>query len=162
MSPADRDPTDPHSADASDDGPAGPVSRPHSAAHARREVEFALHPLLCAPDVHFRAAHREGVDNALLVASELIADALTSSTPGAPCELTCTFDRCEVTISVAGPYDTAARPYPPSSPPGLHPGGGKLDGLRQRIVHEIASHVRVTRRTYGGRITTATIQLTGP
>ncbi|MFD4026815.1 hypothetical protein ACFWRV_25375 [Streptomyces sp. NPDC058576] len=102
------------------------------------------------------------MDNALLVASELIADALTSSTPGPPCELTCTFDRCEVTISVTGPYDTAIRPYPPSPSPELLPLKGELDALRQRIVHKIASCVRVTRRTYGGSVTTATIPLTGP
>ncbi|MFJ1958430.1 hypothetical protein ACIOGT_36185 [Streptomyces microflavus] len=128
-------------------------------------MEFALHPLLCAPDIHFRAAHQSGVDNALLVASELITDALTRSTPGAPCELTCTFDRYKVTISVTGPYDTATRPCLPPSPPGQRPGTGKLHTLRQRILHAITDHLQITRRPGGGRTTTtttATILLTGP
>lgn len=162
MSPADRDPTDPHSAETSDAGPGGQTCRPNSAARARSEVEFALHPLLCAPSAHFRSAHRRGVDNALLVASELMTDALARSRPGASCELTCTLGRYEVTISVTGPYDTATRPYPPSSPLGLGSGAGKLNGLRQRIVHEIADRVRITRRAGGERTTTATISLTGP
>ncbi|CAM5244933.1 putative protein OS=Streptomyces microflavus OX=1919 GN=Smic_78190 PE=4 SV=1 [Streptomyces microflavus] len=83
MSPADEDPTDPQSADAAGDGSGGNTCpRPDfTAAHARSEVEFALHPLLCAPDAHFRAAHQGGVDDALLVASELTSDALTRSGP---------------------------------------------------------------------------------
>ncbi|MFI7291939.1 ATP-binding protein [Streptomyces anulatus] len=125
-------------------------------------MEFALHPLLCAPNAHFRAAHQGGVDDALLVASELITDALTHSAPEASCELTCSLGQYEVTISVTGPYDTATRSHLPSSPLGLPTGAGKLYGLRQRIVHKIADHVRIARRPGGGRTTTATIPLTGP
>ncbi|MEU5286841.1 hypothetical protein N7925_35610 [Streptomyces sp. CA-278952] len=125
-------------------------------------MELALHPLLCAPDARFRAAHRCGVENALLVASELITDALTRSTPGASCELTCTLDRSGVTISVTGSYDTSTRPYQPSSPPGPPPGGRQVDGLRQRIVHAITDRVQTFWRADGERTTTATIGLTGP
>lgn len=161
MNPADGDPTGPHSADASDDGSGGQTCRPDSAAHARSEVEFALHPLLCAPDAHFRAAHRRGVDDALLVASELTSDALTRSAPGSSCELTCTLGRYEVTISVTGPYETAARPQPLSYPLGLRPGARRLDELRRRIVRQIA-RIQITRRTDGERTITASVPLTGP
>ncbi|MEU0162279.1 hypothetical protein ABZ154_26500 [Streptomyces sp. NPDC006261] len=160
MSPADGDPTDPQSADASDD-PGGDTCRPDSAAHARSEVEFALHPLLCAPDAHFRAAHQGGVDDALLVASELTSDALTRSPPGSSCQLTCTLGRYEVTISVTGPYETAARPQPLLSPSELRPGASRLEELRRRIVRQIA-RIQITRRTGGVGTITATIPLTGP
>ncbi|CAM5452475.1 hypothetical protein ACTFBT_00290 [Streptomyces microflavus] len=159
MSPADGPPIDPHSADASADGPGGQTSRPSSAAHARSEVEFALHPLLCAPDAHFRSAHQGGVDDALLVASELTSDALTRSGPGSSCELTCTLGRYEVTISVTGPYESAARLL--SYPLGLRPGAG-LTELRRRIVRQITARIQITRRTAGERIITATVPLTGP
>lgn len=158
MSPADGDPTDPRSAD----GSGGEICRPHSAAHARSEVEFALHPLLCAPDAHFRAAHQSGVDDALLVASELTSDALTRSKPGSSCELTCTLGRYDVTISVTGLYDTAAQPPLLSSPLGGRPGGSRLAELRRRIVRQIAHRIQITRRTAGERTITATIALTGP
>ncbi|WP_032760301.1 hypothetical protein OHB31_00325 [Streptomyces microflavus] len=122
-------------------------------------MEFALHPLLCAPDAHFRSAHQGGVDDALLVASELTSDALTRSGPGSSCELTCTLGRYEVTISVTGPYESAARLL--SYPLGLRPGAG-LTELRRRIVRQITARIQITRRTAGERIITATVPLTGP
>ncbi|MFW3470434.1 hypothetical protein ACN24M_03095 [Streptomyces microflavus] len=162
MSPSNRDPTDPYSADAPEDGPGGQTCRPHSAAQARSEVELALHPLLCAPDAHVRAAHRDGVENAQLVASELITDALTRSTPGVPCILTCTLGRYEVTISVTGHYGMPTRPHQPSCPPGPHPGAIHLDRLRRRIVQESTDRLQTCWRTDGERTTTATVPLTGP
>ncbi|MFE1333143.1 hypothetical protein [Streptomyces microflavus] len=162
MSPADGDATNPQSADASDDdGSRGQTSWLHSAAHARSEVEFALHPLLCAPDARFRAAHQSGVDDALLVASELTSDALTRSGPGSSCELTCALGRYEVTISVTGPYATAAWPHLLLFPFELFPGAGRLEELRRRIVRQIA-RIRIARRADGERTITATVPLTGP
>ncbi|WP_433397459.1 hypothetical protein [Streptomyces sp. CA-146814] len=57
-------------------GAAGHVCWPASAAEARREVEFALHPLLCSPDNHYLRAHRAGFEDAMLVASELVGHVL--------------------------------------------------------------------------------------
>ncbi|CAM5246882.1 MULTISPECIES: hypothetical protein [Streptomyces] len=161
MSPADEDPTDPQSADAAGDGSGGQTCRPDSAAHARSEVEFALHPLLCAPDAHFRAAHQGGVDDALLVASELTSDALTRSGPGSSCEFTCALGRYEVTISVTGPCESAAWPHLLVSPLGQPPVAGRLAELRRRIVRRIA-RVQITWRADGERTITATVPLTGP
>ncbi|MER8199020.1 hypothetical protein ABTY00_34350 [Streptomyces microflavus] len=100
------------------------------------------------------------MDDALLVASELTSDALTRSGPGSSCELTCTLSRYEVTISVTGPYESAARLL--SYPLGLRPGAGRLTELRRRIVRQITARIQITRRTAGERTITATVPLTGP
>ncbi|MFI7237634.1 hypothetical protein [Streptomyces cyaneofuscatus] len=102
------------------------------------------------------------MDDALLVASELTSDALTRSAPGSSCELTCTLGRYEVTISVTGPYGTAARPHLLSYPLGVRPGARLLDGLRLRVVRQIADRIQITRRTARERTITATVPLTGP
>ncbi|MFI5723189.1 hypothetical protein [Streptomyces cyaneofuscatus] len=41
----------------------GHVCRPASAAEACREVEFALHPLLCSADSYYLRAHRAGFED---------------------------------------------------------------------------------------------------
>ncbi|MER8199758.1 hypothetical protein ABTY00_38340 [Streptomyces microflavus] len=124
-------------------------------------MEFALHTLLCAPDARFRAAHQGGVDDALLVASELTSDALAHSGPGSSCELACALGRYEVKISVTGPYETAAGSQPLSSPFELGPGARRLEELRRRIVRQIA-RIQITWRADGERTITATVPLTGP
>ncbi|WP_143666888.1 MULTISPECIES: hypothetical protein [unclassified Streptomyces] len=101
------------------------------------------------------------MDDALLVASELTSDALTRSGPGSSCELTCTLGRYEVTISVTGPYDTAAWPPLLASPFELRPAARRLHELRRRIVRQIA-RIQITWRADGEGTITATVPLTGP
>ncbi|MXG28426.1 ATP-binding protein [Streptomyces sp. YIM 132580] len=149
-------------------GAAGHVCRPASAAEARREVEFALHPLLCAPDSYSLRAHRAGFEDAMLVASELVGHVLhhresspdvldhQENSPG--CFLVCLLHSDEVTITVT---DTCEEILPlcPHSPA---PGGNGLAGLGWWVINKVADQVVVQALPTGGKTITVAVPLSGP
>lgn len=169
-------------------GAAGHVCRPASAAEARREVEFALHPLLCSPDNHYLRAHRAGFEDAMLVASELVGHVLhhRENSPdarhhaeGSPdvrhhpedspdllhhqahspgCFLVCLLHSDEVTITVT---DTCEEILPlcPRAPT---PGSTGLAGLAWWVINKVADQVVVQALPTGGKTITVAVPLSGP
>ncbi|MFD3973923.1 hypothetical protein [Streptomyces cyaneofuscatus] len=157
---------------------AGHVCRPASAAEARREVEFALHPLLCSPDSHYLRAHRAGFEDAMLVASELVGHVLhhpedspdvlrePEGSPDVPdrpgpssgCFLVCLLHSDEVTITVT---DTCEEILPlcPRSPAA---GSTGLAGLGWWVINEVADQVVVQALPTGGKTITVAVALSGP
>ncbi|MET9925762.1 MULTISPECIES: hypothetical protein [unclassified Streptomyces] len=157
---------------------AGHVCRPASAAEARREVEFALHPLLCSPDNSYLRAHRAGFEDAMLVASELVGHVLhhpqdsrdvlhhpenspdllhhQEHSPG--CFLVCLLHSDEVTITVT---DTCEEILPlcPRAPA---PGSTGLAGLGWWVINKVADQVVVQALPTGGKTITVAVPLSGP
>ncbi len=163
---------------------AGHVCRPASAAEARREVEFALHPLLCSPDSHYLRAHRAGFEDAMLVASELVGhvlhhpedspdvpqqpedspDVLDHPEPSSGCFLVCLLHSDEVTITVT---DTCEEILPlcPRAPTPGSTGLAELTGLAGLgwwVINEVADQVVVQTLPTGGKTITVAVPLSGP
>jgi len=136
----------------------GPVCRPSSAAEARREVEFALHPLLCSPDRHYRRAHQAGFEDAVLVASELVGHALHHTRHPRDCFLVCRLHTDEVTVTVTDTCDESL-PVCPCAPT---PGSTGLAATGWWVVNEVADHVDVRALPTGGRTITVAVPLSGP
>ncbi|MEV1044377.1 hypothetical protein [Streptomyces sp. NPDC049916] len=135
------------------------VCRPRSAAEARQEVEFALYPLRCAPDARYRTAHLAGVQDATLVASELVGHVLHHGAAlSRDCFLVCSLYRDEITISVTDPCDEPL----PAFPDAPDPGRTGLAGGGWWLVHQVADQVQVVQLAEGGRSITAAVPLSGP
>ncbi|MEU8560462.1 ATP-binding protein [Streptomyces cyaneofuscatus] len=137
---------------------AGHVCRPASAAEARREVEFALHPLLCSADSYYLRAHRAGFEDAVLVASELVGHVLHHPEDSPGCFLVCLLHRDEVTITVT---DTCEEILPlcPRAPA---PGGTGLAGVGWWVINKVADQVVVQTLPTGGKTITVAVPLSGP
>ncbi|MFJ6510517.1 ATP-binding protein [Streptomyces sp. NPDC091406] len=136
-----------------------PVCRPRTAAEARREVEFALYPLSCSPDAHYRSAHLAGVWDATLIASEIVGHVLHHRGDlSRDCFLVCTLQCGEITITVTDPCDDVL----PASPIGPDARRGGLEGAGWWLVHHLADQVDIVQLPGGGRSITAAVPLSGP
>ncbi|MFJ9624857.1 hypothetical protein [Streptomyces sp. NPDC101181] len=134
------------------------VSRPESAAEARREVEFALYPLLCSPDVSLRPAHHARAMDASLVASELVGHVHHHTGSSRECLLVCLLHTNEITIVVTDPCDADL----PRFPHPLDHGRAGLGSAFWSVVNRVAHQVDVQALPTGGRIISAAVALTGP